>query len=683
MPTQQEMNDMMKEMQKAMDDMSPEDKKMMDSMGVKMPDMKNMQQMASFASANANAEQNVLVPKRDAARIASIQKTPLTKSALPAYLQSLYQKLTTQLPTAIVTKANELYNTVKTKYGTTDAIAAAGAGCWAFGKTSPALLLLSRACTEDPVNANHLNNFAAMLSMTSGEQLALPILNYLNKEYPKNSTILNNLAHAWFGLGDVTNASKYIDSTLKLCAWHPQANQIKAAIEESKGNHDGAVKAMKQAISHMHSSDKEQKLEELGYELKPKDIQWNQPSLKDPLSLSTFTLPDYPTSLDDCLRLDSAWENFEEQCMERNVQLAETLATLAEKVQENQLKLLSNPVQSTAYVSRLGLLPPLAAEKAALVLGDPLNGASAQRVEEIKKQIESFDTTADSLEAKYNSRYQEIEAKYSPKFGEGKANPFEAACQDHSSAQNEYLSAVNGLLSKLHLSYLKAYRQYSYDLLYYALNTQPQLQYEITRTNVQLQWIGALQMLKPVFMKYKEMYCLNVPKPAETRHTLANFDDINCQYKSTMNLLFGTIKTECGRTTAEMEIDFVKIGWETQSADREENRNFFDEFQRCTIEVSAGKSKSFGEGPLQLQTSVGATGFLEFDRTGLKDAGVKLNADVSVGTNVLDTKVETGIGEVNVGPKEPSVSVGGVNAIISINSGFTAGGSGILKGVKL
>ena len=41
-PTKKEMDDMMKEMQKAMNEMSPEDKKMMDSMGIKMPSTKGL-----------------------------------------------------------------------------------------------------------------------------------------------------------------------------------------------------------------------------------------------------------------------------------------------------------------------------------------------------------------------------------------------------------------------------------------------------------------------------------------------------------------------------------------------------------------------------------------------------------------------------------------------------------------
>jgi hypothetical protein len=78
-----------------------------------------------------------------------------------------------------------------------------------------------------------------------------------------------------------------------------------------------------------------------------------------------------------------------------------------------------------------------------------------------------------------------------------------------------------------------------------------------------------------------------------------------------------------------------------------------------------------------------ATGFLEFDRSGLKDAGIKAEIGVDVKTNVLDTKVQTEIGEVKVGPSERSVSLGGAEASFTINSGFTAGGKGIFQSVRL
>src|SRR5688572_9970876 len=77
-PTQKEMADMMKEMQEAMDEISPEDKKVMDSMGIKMPDFNQTKKKVAGISdkqlAEAWEDENLVVPKRDATRIASIPK---------------------------------------------------------------------------------------------------------------------------------------------------------------------------------------------------------------------------------------------------------------------------------------------------------------------------------------------------------------------------------------------------------------------------------------------------------------------------------------------------------------------------------------------------------------------------------------------------------------------------------
>ena len=81
-PTQKEMQDMMKEMQQVMDEISEEDKKMMDSMGIKMPNMKALQKTIAGVSdkqlKQAWEEANRSVPVKDATRISSISKAPLT-----------------------------------------------------------------------------------------------------------------------------------------------------------------------------------------------------------------------------------------------------------------------------------------------------------------------------------------------------------------------------------------------------------------------------------------------------------------------------------------------------------------------------------------------------------------------------------------------------------------------------
>ena len=90
-PTQKEMEDMMKDAQKELDGMSPEDKKMMDSMGIKMPSMKNVPKVSDAQLKEAWENEIAIVPKRDAARLASISNTPLTASSMPSYISSAHK----------------------------------------------------------------------------------------------------------------------------------------------------------------------------------------------------------------------------------------------------------------------------------------------------------------------------------------------------------------------------------------------------------------------------------------------------------------------------------------------------------------------------------------------------------------------------------------------------------------
>ena len=73
-PTQKEIEAAMKEAQKELDNMSEEDKKMMKEMGIKIPSMKEVPQVTDQQLADAWEAENRIVPKRDAARIASIPK---------------------------------------------------------------------------------------------------------------------------------------------------------------------------------------------------------------------------------------------------------------------------------------------------------------------------------------------------------------------------------------------------------------------------------------------------------------------------------------------------------------------------------------------------------------------------------------------------------------------------------
>ena len=171
-----------------------------------------------------------------------------------------------------------------------------------------------KPCKADPANAINLNNYASFLTMCGAEQIALPILNNLNKRYPKNSSILNNITQAWLGLGDIQRAEKYADSTIRIYAYHPQANMAKCLIEESKGNIPAAIAAAKKAISKSYSTEKENKLKKLGYDLKSDDINWNRPMPQDALGLTKFTWPEYPLNVEQNKLLVKEWNDFKNEC---------------------------------------------------------------------------------------------------------------------------------------------------------------------------------------------------------------------------------------------------------------------------------------------------------------------------------------------------------------------------------
>ncbi|HRF25209.1 MAG TPA: hypothetical protein PLR98_13630, partial [Chitinophagaceae bacterium] len=255
-PTQKEIAEMMKEMQDAMNEMSPEEKKMMDSMGIKIPDTKSIQKnMSGISDAQLKKtfeDENRIVPQKDAARINAALAITLSNTAVSAYVNKTHQAVLEKLSPAAKATGAEIYQQIKSL---NKSAANTAVGLWIDGKPTLALYIIGEACKADPDNALTLNTYAAFLTMCGAEQLALPILNNLNKRYPKNSSILNNITQAWLGLGDITRAEKYADSSIRIYAYHPQANMAKCLIEESKGNIPAAIAAAKKSIRKAFSGE--------------------------------------------------------------------------------------------------------------------------------------------------------------------------------------------------------------------------------------------------------------------------------------------------------------------------------------------------------------------------------------------------------------------------------------------
>lgn len=682
MPTPKEMNEMMAEIQKAMSEMSAEDKKMMDSLGFKMPNMPNIQQLGSFAAANANVSPGLLVPKKDVARISSIPATPLSTASLQTYLQSLHTKITAVLPAELLQKTNQQFELLRKNKTGKNLKAAAATGYWAFGNTRGALFLMSQACQENPADIHNISNLAAMLNMSGGEHLALPLLQLLNKQFPKNSTVLNNIAHAWFGLGDINNASKYIDSCIRLCAWHPQANQVKAAIEESKGNHDGAVKAMKQSISKMHTPEKERKLNDLGYELKSDDIHWGPRNTADQLGLSKFTWPAIPKSVEQSEDLEPVWNAFRKDYDDRMAVLKQQHSVLAAATEKALQVRMQHDIQAASTGARHSAMAEGIVPKAIIKLRPFVDNLMELEVREpFHERLRELEEQLRNVEEEYKEEMKYITENI--KAGSEGTGANEAYCEAIDALNTKFVRNHNTLVENFCIDQKERAQKRIRETINLKMYSEFPEKFDQSIIEAKMEWLSWIMLPKDkLAFRSPIQFCQKSQKRPFKAHELSQFDEKFCNYRSKTDFVFASIETICGKTIAKIDVPHIKAEWEAKSADREQDRNFWDEFQRCTIEISAGYSREFGNGPLQLQVGAEATGFLEFDRTGLKDAGIKGQIGVGVTTNGLDTKIDTDIGEISVGPSEKSMSIAGAEAVISINSGFTAAGTGILSGVK-
>lgn len=672
-PSLQELQEMMKQAQKEMEGLDPEAKRMMDSMGVAMP-VFNMPHVSEAELKQAYEDKDRVIPRRNDAAIASIPKTPLTNATLPAFLSSTHNGVTTRIKSASKTKGEEIYKSLKTQYNSATATGNSAAALWMMGKSELALYVMGRACMDKPTDAANLNNYATMLCMTGGESLSVPILDHLNKRYPGNTTILNNLGQAWFGLGEIDKANTYLENVIRIYAYHPQANYTKSFIEQSKGQQSKAIEAVKRSVKNAFTPEKQTRLDNLGYKLKGDDLSWNHPMPQDALGLSHFTTPAYPTNIAQSKKYEQEWEIFKQQCRAEIANLKAAQQRLEAEMIEANGKRVKQIMQAGTRGVAMNPLPPFA-PKASVKLKHLIEGPDGQIGQAFERNTKALVKAKEEVipfDDQLSAELQAIQKEYEDQFGEGKPNPIEKVCRLENEATDKYLKNANTLLEKAHTDYLNFMRRMIGDELYYYQYTMWPEDFEVTKAVYKIRWLTLLQDLTPVFRQGRTD-C----KPADAGNSkssaLAAFDDVHCEYHSEFKTLVGTIRTDCSRMTTELDLKFLKLGLK-QDMDKE---TFGDQFMSCSVEVAAGAGAGVDAGPLKAEASIGGAIAAEFDRTGLKDVIIKTSASASVDSNLIKGGKMAGVG---VSDLSLDVGVQGQISLISGTSSF--GGTGILSGLR-
>lgn len=234
-----------KMMNNAMDGMSPEEKAQMKNMmgSVVNNVMTKGRTTASYPEFTSNKQ---LVPKKDIVRIANIPKKKLSQGDMNSYAGNLFNKIMTKGDAAEIAIVKKI---IAEKPNAND-IESAAVVCMMQGHPQAAMALSMKAVQAEPGNLNWQNNMASMLTQYGYPEQAIPVLQKLKTEFPFNSTVLNNLGQAWFGLGVLDSAKISASLAIRSNPFHPEAKVCGGLIEEINGDPVKATKDYTEAMEN-------------------------------------------------------------------------------------------------------------------------------------------------------------------------------------------------------------------------------------------------------------------------------------------------------------------------------------------------------------------------------------------------------------------------------------------------
>lgn len=636
--TTKEMQDKIKQAKQQLDKLTPEQKKMMEQMGISttVPSMP-----AGVTDADVNVAVNggaFAVPSKNATLIAAIPKITLTASTLPSYIKSLNDYIEKGIPADSKFIAENVYAFFKTNKYSAEMTGNEAIGFWTFGRPEIAVYIIGKACSDNATDADLLSNFSAMLSMGGAPHKAIPVLEYLNKQYPDNTTILNNLGQAWFYLGEMDKADEQLNKVVKAFAYHPEANYTQCLIAQSKGNTTKAIAKMKNSLAYSYSLDKINMLRKLGYKAKASDLRIPFRPDPNPLGLRNFIRPDVPTSYADELRLRDDWDAFQKQVNEKSMQLAKDMIPYQQannqKAQQAYKKFANKDSSEILKMKADKATASNIYRRTAEINLEEMSkdGGAAYR---LKKAIAKIDSIRKDFQAKDLSQRKNLEKQNSIIANQETelAKKGENIGFDNCVVQQKYsewvYSNFNRPLEEAYESYLHQLSIKITEELYWKQFTQDENTFEATKIAAKKEWLAALGNTRYIATnKYGDC---KVPEKKGSKYKLADFYDMHCAFKSTLD--FGVYQQtfECGK--AHVTFDAGKLSGEFNFKFDDKGNNHFTNGRMEATAID--KSVSAGKGPLQVGASVKAGVGVEFTSRGVEDVYATGEAKVTVGSDTV------------------------------------------------
>lgn len=239
------MEDVMKQLQEEMG-ADPEMKKFMEESG--MLDMLKQVEQTTKDAGMHGVDIAEMAATLDAKKILDkpsglpILPAPVSKEQLKAYLQPLMQSTEAAIKADHKAEITQHLNKGKE----TGEIAM---GYFVNREMDKALYLLLNACLTDAEDYVSLNNLGAFMTISGYAHKSLPILQYVQKQFPQTPpTLLNNLGQAWLSLGHIDKAGNFLNDALKADSTQSEAAFSLAAVANHQGNTAKCIDMLKQSI---------------------------------------------------------------------------------------------------------------------------------------------------------------------------------------------------------------------------------------------------------------------------------------------------------------------------------------------------------------------------------------------------------------------------------------------------
>lgn len=184
-----------------------------------------------------NADDKISLPPKNGKLLASIPVKTLSTNELVIYVSNIQTKLQQQ-------KANSKEIATATrlmqKYPVSNHHNLA---LLFFAKKQyvSSLYVLCSVIKKNPANSLALNNFAAVLNHVGFPHKSIPVSQHVLANAAQSAMVNNNLGQAYFRLGDIDNAIRFLSAATRIEPFHIEANATQGYINEARGNSTAAA----------------------------------------------------------------------------------------------------------------------------------------------------------------------------------------------------------------------------------------------------------------------------------------------------------------------------------------------------------------------------------------------------------------------------------------------------------